>query len=96
MAKAAQRVGDMNQVGGVILNGDSSVLINGRAAAVVGSSVSPHPCCGSPTCPPTHCSARTTALGTGVLIGGKPLVVTGDKDTCSHSRVMGSADVLIG
>ena len=96
MAKAAQRVGDTNQVGGVILNGDSSVLINGRAAAVAGSSVSPHPCCGQRGCPPVHCSARTTALGISVLIGGKPLVATGDKDTCNHSRVMGSADVLIG
>ena len=46
MGKAVQRVGDRNTAGGVILNGDDSVLINGRAVAIRGASVSPHPCCG--------------------------------------------------
>jgi hypothetical protein len=96
MARAAQRVGDINLFGGVILNGDSSVQINGRAAAVTGSFVGPHYCCGLPGCSPLHCLALTIGRGSGVLVGGKPLVGAGDTDTCIHSRIGGSPDVLIG
>jgi uncharacterized Zn-binding protein involved in type VI secretion len=59
MGQAVQRVGDQNTVGGVIQNGDNTVLVNGRAVAVRGASVSPHPCCGQKDCPPTHCNAKT-------------------------------------
>lgn len=93
---AVQRVGDRNNAGGVILNGDSSVLVNGRAIAVEGASVSPHPCCGQRGCPPTHCNAKTQAKNSGVLVNGIALIITGDIDTCGHSRVSGSPDVTIG
>ncbi len=96
MAKAIQRVGDRNTAGGVILDGDSTVLINGRAVAVQGSSVSPHPCCGRRGCAPTHCNAKTQANNSTVLINGVPLVLTGDIDTCGHARASGSTDVLVG
>jgi uncharacterized Zn-binding protein involved in type VI secretion len=93
---AVQRVGDRNEAGGVIQNGDSSVLINGRAVAVVGSKVTAHPCCGSKGCPPTHCSATTTAKTTNVFVNGKPIIVTGDTDTCGHKRQGGSTSIQIG
>jgi uncharacterized Zn-binding protein involved in type VI secretion len=91
-----QRVGDANQVGGVILEGDPTVLVNGRPVATIGDSVSPHFCCGVPHCPPIHCSAETTATSATVLVGGKPICVTGDIDTCGHSRVLGSTNVIVG
>lgn len=91
-----QRVGDRNSAGGVILNGDSSVLVNGRAVAVQGASVSAHPCCGQRGCPPTHCNAKTQANNSSVLVNGIPLVLGGDIDTCGHPRASGSADVLVG
>jgi len=91
-----QRIGDQNSAGGVILNGDSSVLINGRAVAVQGASVSAHPCCGQRGCPPTHCNARTQANNSTVLVNGIPLVLNGDVDTCGHPRTSGSPDVLVG
>ena len=93
---AVQRVGDQDSAGGVILNGDSTVLINGRAAAIRGASVSPHPCCGRRGCPPVHCSAKTQANNSSVLINGVPLVLTSDVDTCGHSRSGGSPDVTVG
>lgn len=93
---AVQRVGDRNSAGGVIINGDDSVLINGRAVAIQGSSVSPHPCCGQRGCPPTHCNARTQTTNNTVLVNGRPLIFTDDKDTCGHPRVSGSPDVIVG
>ena len=93
---AVQRVGDQNNAGGVILDGDSSVLVNGRPVAVRGSAVSPHPCCGHKGCPPTHCNAKTQAENSTILVNGKPVILTGDKDTCTHSRTGGSPDVIVG
>jgi len=96
MGKAVQRVGDRNTAGGVILNGDNTVLINGRAVAVKGASVSPHPCCGQRGCPPTHCNAKTQTNNNIVLVNGVPLIFTDDKDTCGHARASGSPDVTVG
>jgi uncharacterized Zn-binding protein involved in type VI secretion len=96
MGKAVQRVGDQNTGGGVIINGDDSVLINGRAVAIQGSSVSPHPCCGRKGCPPVHCSAKTQTNNGTVLVNGIPLIFTDDIDTCGHARANGSADVSVG
>ena len=96
MGKAIQRVGDRNSAGGVITNGDNTVLVNGRAVAIQGSSVSPHPCCGRRGCPPTHCNAKTQATTSTVFVNGKPVIFTDDKDTCGHPRVSGSADVIVG
>jgi len=92
---AVQRVGDQNSAGGVILNGDSSVLVNGRAVAVQGASVSAHPCCGRRGCPPTHCNAKTQASGGAVLVNGIPLILGGDVDTCGHARTGGSNNVTV-
>ena len=90
------RVGDKNAAGGVILSGDPTVLVNGRPIATVGASITPHPCCGAKGCPPIHCSAKTTSTIATVLVGGKPVVTSGALDTCGHSRVGGSFDVIVG
>lgn len=96
MGRAVQRVGDRNTAGGVILNGDNTVLINGRAVAIQGASVSPHPCCGQRGCPPTHCNAKTQSNESTVFVNGIPLIFTDDKDTCGHARASGSPDVTVG
>jgi uncharacterized Zn-binding protein involved in type VI secretion len=92
---AVQRVGDQNNAGGVIVNGDASVLINGRVVAVQGASVSAHPCCGQRGCPPTHCNAKTQAGGSAVLVNGVPVILAGDVDTCGHARTGGSNNVTV-
>ena len=96
MGKSIQRVGDRNTAGGVILNGDDTVLVNGRAVAIRGASVSPHPCCGRKGCPPTHCNAKTQSNSNNVLVNGIPLIFTDDIDTCGHPRASGSPDVAVG
>lgn len=88
---AAQRRGDANSAGGVINGGDSTVLINGRPAATPGLSVTPHiPC--SPKAR-IHCIAKTSGGTRSVRINGKPLILTGNKDTCGHARAGGSPNV---
>jgi uncharacterized Zn-binding protein involved in type VI secretion len=90
------RIGDKNSAGGVILTGDPTVLVNGRPVATLGALVSPHPCCGAEGCPPIHCAAKTTSKTPTVLVGGKPICTLGDLDTCTHVRVGGSFDVIVG
>lgn len=88
---AAQRRGDANSAGGVIQGGQTSVLINGRPAATPGLSVSPHiPC--SPKAR-AHCIAKTAGGARTVRVNGKPLILTGNKDTCGHARAGGSPNV---
>jgi uncharacterized Zn-binding protein involved in type VI secretion len=96
MGRAIQRVGDRNTAGGVIINGDSSVLINGRPIAIEGAAVSPHPCCGQRRCPPIHCNAKTHSDNPGVSVNGINLIFTDDHDTCGHPRAGGSPDVTVG
>jgi uncharacterized Zn-binding protein involved in type VI secretion len=96
MSGSVQRVGDRNTAGGIITNGDSSVLVNNRPVAVSGSRVTPHPCCGAKGCPPVHCSATTSSNNTNVLVNGIPIIVSGDLDSCNHTRSQGSFDVVVG
>jgi len=87
---AVQRVGDKNSASGAIQQGESSVTVNGIAISVTNNPVSPHPG-GGP-----HTNARTNASQSSVTVNGKPVVITGDKDTCGHARVGGSPNVTIG
>ena len=90
------RVGDPNVVGGIIVNGNPTVRVNGRPIAVEGSRVTPHPCCGSSGCPPIHCRASTTAGQSSVRAGGVLVTVGGSSDNCNHLRVLGSTNVRVG
>jgi len=85
---AVQRVGDQDSAGGVIQNGDNTVLVNGRAIAVRGASVSAHA--------PDHYNAKTQTNNSTVLVNGVPVVTSSDIDTCGHPRSGGSPDVIIG
>jgi uncharacterized Zn-binding protein involved in type VI secretion len=91
----AVRIGDVNSAGGAAIgSGASSVIINGRAACLVGTSVTPHPCCGRPGCA-IHCAAKTTLGSMSVIAENKPINYVGSPDTCGHSRANGSNDVII-
>lgn len=93
---AAQRQGDTNSAGGAATSGVTSVRVNGKPIVVNGTSVSAH----APQKPPkAHAphAAASTAGGSGtVRAGGKPVVRTGDVDTCGHARTGGSSDVRVG
>lgn len=96
MPGGVQRLGDPNEVGGVILQGQATVLVNNRPVAVVAARVTAHPCCGAEGCPPIHCAAETTSTNSTVLVDGQPIVTDGDIDTCGHARTAGSVDVIVG
>jgi hypothetical protein len=95
MAGKAQRQGDPNTGGGLITRGDSSVLINGRPAAYPSTSVTPHPPCSPKN--PIHCVAVTKGGSKSVRVNGRPLLTSGDSDTCGHGRSSGgSSNVRVG
>ena len=93
---AVQRQGDTNSEGGAATSGVASVRVNGAPVVVDGISVSAH----APWKPKKrhapHVAASTSGGSGTVRAGGKPVVRTGDVDTCGHARTGGSADVRIG
>ena len=59
----AVRIGDPNSGGGLAVgSGASSVIINGRPACLIGTSVTPHPCCGARGCEHTLCRSNNTGF----------------------------------
>ena len=95
---AVQRQGDTNSAGGATTSGVASVRVNGIPIAVDGGRVSPHaPWPQRRRNPhPPHAAATTTGGSGTVRAGGKPIVLTGDVDTCGHPRTGGSPDVRAG
>ena len=89
------RVGDANQGGGLIMQGDPTVLVNGRPIAFVMAQVSPHPPCGAPG-GQKHCQAQVTPKAGAILVNGKPVAIWPTVDSCGHTRLTGSFDVLAG
>ena len=89
------RVGDVNEAGGRVLDGASTVFVNGKMVGTHVSAISPHPPCGSKGGHP-HCTARTTRGSSTVFAGGKPVLFVGVSDTCGHTQVEGSGDVVVG
>ena len=88
----AVRKGDANDAGGkVIADFAPNIFIDGRPAAQVGSLVEPHP-----NNKPPHIIARCSTSSNAVIGNNKGLVYIGCKDTCGHTRVEGSATVIIG
>ncbi len=93
MGKAV-RQGDVNSAGGATTQGSSKVKVEGRGACYPGIMVTPHPCCGAPGCA-VHCAASTTGGSSKVMVEGKPMLRTGDSDSCGHSRMTGSSKVKV-
>ena len=95
---AVQRQGDTNSAGGAATSGVASVRVNGIPVVVDGVTVSAHapwPQRRNNQHPP-HAAASTAGGSGTVRAGGKPVVRTGDADTCGHARVGGSPDVRAG
>lgn len=85
MGKKLVRVGDVNDAGGRVLSGNSTLRVNNRDVAVDGSPVSGHG-------RGPHSSPRCRASVTSVQVQGKRLIWQGDVDTCGHRRRPGSPD----
>lgn len=92
--RPVQRVGDANGGGGIATGpGHSNVLVNGRPALKPRTPFTPHIGCDPRN--PIHCFGVVAVSGnsSSVRANGQPLVLTGARDTCSHSRAGGSPNV---
>lgn len=89
------RVGDANEVGGLVVDGAPTVFVDGRVVGIHTSSITPHPCCGSKGCN-AHCNATTTTGSSTVFAQGQPVLYVGVPDTCGHTRAQGSSTVFVG
>ena len=90
---AAARITDTTNHGGTIFGpGESTVLIGGLPAAVMGDN---HAC----SLPPNSHQPTVSAFligSTTVLIGGKPALRVGDTCVCGASAAVGEPTVIIG
>jgi uncharacterized Zn-binding protein involved in type VI secretion len=84
------RVGDINQAGGAIVRGASSVIINGIQVGLHVSPITPHAPFKGP-----HSSAVTTDGSPTVFAEGSPVLRIGSGNSCGHSIVQGSPDVFV-
>lgn len=84
---AVQRMGDVNDGGGIIDDiPQSTVYVNGELLAVDGSTGTPH----------GDGDWETANGNTTVLINGLPVNTDGNEDSCGHIRIDGSGNVNIG
>jgi uncharacterized Zn-binding protein involved in type VI secretion len=88
---AVQRVGDPDSGGGTIISGVPTVFVNNLQISVSGNPVSGHPRGFIHSSPCTMQQQNSTVFANNTLV-----VVTGDPDTCGHSRLNGSPNVFIG
>ena len=95
MSSPLVRRGDINETGGAIIGPCSStVFANGQPVSLIGDMVSAHAPCNPRN--PAHCAAFVTA-GSGVVFSENQSVVhVGVSDSCGHSRLTGSPDVITG
>lgn len=88
---AVCRVGDQNNnvPPGLIQEGVSSVMVNGKPIAVVGGKISPHG-------RGKHGSATVQRGSGSVFAGGKAVTFVGASEDCGHANQTGSGDVNVG
>lgn len=80
------RVGDVNQAGGAITRGASTVFANGIAVGLHVSSITPHG-------RKAHRGASTTDGSPTVICEGSPVLRVGSGNTCGHSIAQGSPNI---
>ena len=92
MAQLARK-GDVNQVGGAIIRGASTVFCNSIPVGLHPSLITDHAPYGTPH--PPHAAAQTTTASPTVFADGAPVLKVGSAQTCGHSVVMGSNNVFV-
>jgi uncharacterized Zn-binding protein involved in type VI secretion len=87
------RQNDQNSVGGKILRGSQTVLVDNMPAGLHVSKITPHAPFGPPH--PPHESSSTTNGSASILIDNVPVLMVGSGTTCGHKITTGSATVEI-
>lgn len=90
MGTPLSRVGDVNQAGGAITRGASTVVCNGIPVGLHVSPITPHSPFRSP-----HTSAVTTTASPDVVCEGSPVLRVTSGNSCGHSIVVGSPDTVV-
>lgn len=86
------RKGDINQPGGKIIRGASTVIANGIPVGLHVSGITPHAPFGKPH--PPHKAAKTTDGSPTVIAEGCPVLRVGSGNTCGHKIVQGSPNIF--
>ncbi len=81
-------VGSSTAGGGAVLTGSSTVRIDGRSVALIGSTIAPHG-------KAPHGNSRITSGSSTVFIGGIGVARVGDSTLCGHP-VSGGSSVECG
>lgn len=88
------RLGDKNQEGGAIMKGAGTVMCNGIPVGLHVSQLTPHAPWSRRGHPP-HQAATTTEGSPTVFAEGLPVLRVGSGNSCGHSIVDGSSDVMV-
>lgn len=91
MGTPLSRVGDVNQAGGAITRGASTVVCNGIPVGLHVSPITPHP----PRKPKVHQRSVTTTASPDVVCEGSPVLRVTSGNSCGHSIVRGSQNVVV-
>lgn len=93
MGTPLSRLGDTNQPGGAIMRGAGTVLCNGIPVGLHVSQITPHAPFGKPH--PPHAAAVTTSASPDVICEGSPVLRIGSGNSCGHSIIQGSENVVV-
>ena len=91
---AIARPGDPNEEGGTIISGATTVKVNGQLVGQVGNTMTSHAPYGPPH--PPHEAATITDGSTSVKADGVFVAFKGSGNSCGHSIIVGSTDVIVG
>lgn len=85
------RIGDTNEMKGAIINGASTVFVNGILVGQQGSRLTPH----APFKKGPHKSAIVTNGSPTVFADGIAVARVGSGNSCGHHMIQGSPDVFV-
>jgi uncharacterized Zn-binding protein involved in type VI secretion len=88
------RVGDINQTGGAIIGGASTVFANGLKVGQLGNQLTPHAPWSKKAHPP-HRKATVTSGSPTVFADGIAVARVTSSNSCGHSMAQGSPDVFV-
>lgn len=88
MGQPLSRKGDVNQAGGKIVRGAATVFCNGIPVGLHVSPITPHG-------KKKHKSAVTTSASPNVICEGSPVLRVTSGNSCGHSIVQGSQNVIV-
>lgn len=88
------RIGDSNEMGGVIMDGAKTVLAQFQPVAFIGSKLSEHAPWDQNTHPP-HINAVVTSGAATVFVEFRPVARVGSTNSCGHTMTQGAPTIIV-